>query len=395
MRPIICLAFAAALIVPDLARAQSSAAPILVRAGEHGTYDRLVFDWPAQVPYRITHTPGRATVTFGREAPLDLSRFHRRPPALAPRLNWRPTGNSTTVDIDIPRGAGLRHFEDGTYVALDVYESAAAAEAATIGRLVPMTSMAAVPAPQVAAPAVPPKPQVAVKPAPAPASKPQQAQVAQAQSPAPEKIEPKRSRDSSSVRGFTLGPNISTLGLGGEAGYRFNDFFGVRAGGNYYADDFSHKYSGIDYDADVTLASAGAVVDVYPFGAIFRLTGGVRYNANEIELSTRPANNINIGGVTFTPAEVGRVDAEVDFRDIAPYAGIGFEGRVFGGRLVLAADFGAFFQGSPTVDMEASGTLSNNATFLNAAENEADDLEDDLAVLGIYPVIGVSATYHF
>ena len=53
---------------------------------------------------------------------------------------------------------------------------------------------------------------------------------------------------------------------------------------------------------------------------------------------------------------------DVDFNDIAPYAGLGFQSGFFGNRVEFAFDVGVLFQGDPDVDLDADGTLSNDPT---------------------------------
>ncbi|MGI9494399.1 MAG: hypothetical protein ACR2QF_18570, partial [Geminicoccaceae bacterium] len=84
--------------------------------------------------------------------------------------------------------------------------------------------------------------------------------------------------------GFFVSPNISTLGVGLEAGMRANDYFGVRLGGNWLGLSFDRTVNDIDYDTEATLASLGALIDYHPFKGGFRLSGGVRSNFNQAEL---------------------------------------------------------------------------------------------------------------
>ncbi len=138
---------------------------------------------------------------------------------------------------------------------------------------------------------------------------------------------------------FHLGPEVSTLGLGGEAGLRFNDFFGLRVGGNYFDTNFDATLAGTEYDLGFVLESAGAVIDVYPFGGGLRFSGGLRWNGNSIDLSVTPTNSIVIGGTTFTAAQLGTLSGDVDFEDFAPFFGLGYEGDFFDQRVLLS--FGA------------------------------------------------------
>lgn len=113
---------------------------VRMRVGEHENFGRLVFDWPHQVGYEVQQesSAGQATVQFRRPARLDLSNYAENPPsqvlALSPVVGTRESG----IDIQIPKGARVRHFVDGTKVVVDVMapkrerpQSATTAEADT------------------------------------------------------------------------------------------------------------------------------------------------------------------------------------------------------------------------------------------------------------------------
>jgi len=192
-----------------------------------------------------------------------------------------------------------------------------------------------------------------------------------------------------------LGPQISTLGFGGEVGVRVNSFIGVRGGGNYFAIDFDQEFTDIDYDVDLQLASAGGVVDIYPLGNGFRVSGGMRWNGNDADLKAKPNGSIDIGGTTFNSTQVSRLRGNVDFNDFAPYAGVGFQSGFFGNRVEFAFDLGVLFQGDPDVDLDADGTLANDPTLRARLREEEKDIEDDLEWLGFYPVAALTVTVHF
>ncbi|MEL6962325.1 MAG: hypothetical protein AAFO01_06185 [Pseudomonadota bacterium] len=87
--------------------------------------------------------------------------------------------------------------------------------------------------------------------------------------------------------GLFVSPAVSTLGLGLEAGARLNDNFGLRFGGNWLGFEYDGVEGDLDYDADVTLASLGALVDYHPFSGGFRVSGGLRFNFNQADLMAR------------------------------------------------------------------------------------------------------------
>lgn len=190
---------------------------------------------------------------------------------------------------------------------------------------------------------------------------------------------------------ITVGPMISTLGLGGDVGVRFNDFIGVRVAGNAWKQDFNASYGGLDYDIGLTLASVGPMVDVYPFGSIFRITGGFRYNLNGLDLTGTPNTNITVGGTTYTPAQVGKLDGDIKFNKIAPYAGLGLEFTLLNGMMALGTEAGVLFQGSPSVSLTSSTGIVTQADL----DSEAKQIEDDLSILSYYPVVSFYMTLRF
>jgi hypothetical protein len=190
---------------------------------------------------------------------------------------------------------------------------------------------------------------------------------------------------------ITVGPAISTLGLGGDVGIRFNDFIGVRVAGNAWVADFDAGYGDIDYNVDFTLASVGPMLDVYPFGGVFRITGGFRYNMNGVGLTATPNTNITIGGTTYTPGQVGTLDGDIDLNTLAPYVGLGLEFTLLNGMMALGAEAGVLFQGEPSVSLSSSTGVVSQADL----DAEAQQIEDDLSILAYYPVITLYMTLRF
>src|SRR6478609_8638902 len=65
---------------------------------------------------------------------------------------------------------------------------------------------------------------------------------------------------------LTLSVGVGTLGLGGEARWRFADHFGIRGGFNYfsYSED-GRDIEGVKYNADLQLFNAPLSLDIYPW----------------------------------------------------------------------------------------------------------------------------------
>lgn len=190
--------------------------------------------------------------------------------------------------------------------------------------------------------------------------------------------------------GIYGGIGVSTLGAGADIGYRFNDFFGVRLNVNYFEWDFDVDYGGVDYDLSANLASAGLLADYHPFGNGFHLTGGIYYNGNVFDVVAQPSGGtLTIGGTTYPAAAAGRVSGDVEFNDVAPYLGLGYD-IALTDNLDFGVDAGLLFHGQPNATLSSTGAVA-------AADlrQEEDDLEDALDDLVAYPVIWFRLIYRF
>lgn len=196
--------------------------------------------------------------------------------------------------------------------------------------------------------------------------------------------------------GLFVSPAVSTLGLGLEAGMRINDHLGFRFGGNWISFDYDGVDGNLDYEADVTLASLGAIVDYHPFRGGFRLSGGLRFNFNQADLDGTPTEDVDIGDETFSADEVGTLTGDVGFDVLAPYIGVGYGATLLKGALTVGFDLGVMYQGQADVDLDTEdGLLSNDAVLQANLAIEENEVEDDLEDFVVYPVVGLALIYRF
>lgn len=188
---------------------------------------------------------------------------------------------------------------------------------------------------------------------------------------------------------FVLGSNVGNLGLGSEAELRFNDSFALRIGANYVSLDVEQDRPEPDFNFNITPPAAGAMLDYYPFRGVFRLTGGLRYNAESPALVEGPASAVTIGGLPFTPSATRSPGDGRNFVGYAPYGGLGLQSSFWEGRLEFAFDLGVYYQGQTDTAAGATVTAGSDA---GAEPNGSDE---DTGFLGFYPIIGLSATYRF
>jgi len=195
---------------------------------------------------------------------------------------------------------------------------------------------------------------------------------------------------------FALSAKAGTLGIGLEAAANLNSNFNARLGFNIFEYDYDGTESNIKYDFELGLLTFAGLVDWFPFEQGFRLTGGLMVNNNDLDMKATASGSYDIGGTTYTAAEVGTLKGELDFNDFAPYIGLGW-GNPFGreSNWSFNFDLGVMFQGSPDVSFSTDGTLSNNAAFRTNLEREKQDLEGELDDFEYYPVISFGVTYRF
>lgn len=189
-----------------------------------------------------------------------------------------------------------------------------------------------------------------------------------------------------------IGLKAGTLGFGAELSKSFSDKFSVGLGFNTYDYKTTDRASDIDYDFNFDLQSVALLANYHPFGGVFRFTGGVVYNQNELNLTGKPTGtNYVINGKTYTAEEVGTLTGKLTFNSTAPYLGIGWGNRPHG-KSGLSADIGVLYQGSPKLALTATGAAANLASDI---EQERRSAEEDLSDLKWYPVLSLGMYFRF
>lgn len=196
---------------------------------------------------------------------------------------------------------------------------------------------------------------------------------------------------------FAVTGGIGTMGGALEGQYQVNELFQLRAGVNYLTFDETIDVDDISYDGDLDFSGFGAFVDVHPFGGSFFVTGGAYAGEKSIDLIASSTVSVDIGGMTFTPAEYGRLEGDVSFDDVAPFLGLGFDTTFEGsgpiGFHILA---GAAMFGSGDVTLEAvGGTLSNDPILQAELQQEIQDIEDEIEDYELWPVVQLGLSYRF
>jgi hypothetical protein len=147
---------------------------------------------------------------------------------------------------------------------------------------------------------------------------------------------------------FTAG--ASTLGATLEAGYRFNNRFGVRVPFGSGEMSYDGDYDGNDFEIDAQLGGVGVLADFYPFGGGLRLSGGAFNTDYQADFVAR---DVDFGG--YQSDVYGEIRQK---EEIAPAVVLGYDGKI-GKHFVVSADVGALFgKGFNVSASESSGQAS-------------------------------------
>ncbi len=191
-----------------------------------------------------------------------------------------------------------------------------------------------------------------------------------------------------------LGAKAGTLGIGFEATWRPTPILDFRAGLNNYLYNTSSAEAGIDYDSELDLNTFYATANLRAPMSPFRLTAGIFSNKNEVNLVSQSSATYDIGGMTYTGAEVGTLNAAVSFEKTAPYLGVGADFRI-ADTLGLNFDLGVLWQGTPVVGMTASGPITLDPNFQAELAAETVELQNALNNYKAYPVVSIGLSFNF
>ena len=193
---------------------------------------------------------------------------------------------------------------------------------------------------------------------------------------------------------FGVGFKAGTLGLGVEGRYKPLPTIDFRVGANVYDYDDTDSYSGVNYDSTLNLETFYATANLsFPLSPL-RLTAGLFSNGNEVNLTSIDSATFDIGGNTYTAADVGTLSSTTSFGSTSPYVGIGYDFELFG-KVGLNLDLGLLWQGEPDVSLVSDGLLANDPGFQSALEAERQQLEDDISDFKAWPVVSLGFVYNF
>lgn len=204
--------------------------------------------------------------------------------------------------------------------------------------------------------------------------------------------------------GVTAKAGVLT-GVGLDLSVPLSESFNVRAGVSKYDYDKTVTESGIDYQGDLRLKTAGLFADWYPFAGSFRLSLGLVKNGTKFTLNGKPSpgQTVTIGNQTYNASELGSVDGSVTFdKSAAPFVGFGWGNPSARGRFGFIVEVGAIRGKAPTASLTATCSATLQAAdparctqLQNDAATEQAELQVALDDYKWYPAISAGLSFRF
>ena len=198
---------------------------------------------------------------------------------------------------------------------------------------------------------------------------------------------------------FALGLGLGTTGASVSGTLGLSDSFNLRGVYANFSFDETQVESGIEYKFDFELDTFSLLLDYHPFAdSGFRVSIGAVKNGTELSAnSTQTSGTINVGNRSFNSADVGTINAKIDFPSVAPYFGVGWGNALMKNRTIsFAFDLGVIAMGDPDVSVSSTGTNASIQSALNTQlEIERQQLEGEIGDTGLYPVVNLSLNVKF
>jgi hypothetical protein len=201
--------------------------------------------------------------------------------------------------------------------------------------------------------------------------------------------------------------DLGTTGAGAHLVVPMTSQLNGRFGVSYLKHDFNKTSGAINYDLKGKLQTVDVLFDWYlRDNSRFHLTGGMVYNGSAFDAKANADKlaRFKLNGVEYTAEDVGVLAGRVDFRKVAPYFGLGWGNAVAddkpggSGRWHFNADFGAFYQGRPKVELGSVGCTASTMICGALAKDVAAErarLASDSSSFRFFPVLRFSLGYRF
>lgn len=203
--------------------------------------------------------------------------------------------------------------------------------------------------------------------------------------------------DSASRSKVTLSATIATQGVGLDIKYSPKPVFAVRLGASILpiSGDGVYKVRSepTDVNFDVDFANAHLMFDFHPFLSETGLsrkvvvTAGAGYfwkKKGDVVVSYR--GTYKYGDILIPSSDLGQLFGSVEWNDVAPYLGFGFENVFPAKKFNIGFAVGTYYLGAPDATLTGTNYLSLNTS------NEAQ-LQKNMSYYRFMPVLQINLNF--
>ncbi len=204
--------------------------------------------------------------------------------------------------------------------------------------------------------------------------------------------------DKDTASRIALVAEAGTAGFGPSLIITANEKFTFTLGYTWLDYDYDVETDDADYNGKLNLSNIKALANWHPFSGTFHFSAGLFATDNEVSITARPApgNVFEVNGVDYPTNRIQSITGTATFEDdIAPYVGIGWAKSPANSGFAFYATLGVLFAGDPNARLSATGPAAGTTQFQNNLRAEERDINDDLGVLGAYPVLQFGLQYRF
>lgn len=190
---------------------------------------------------------------------------------------------------------------------------------------------------------------------------------------------------------ISVGPHVSTLGVGLSGEVRLLRLVGVSAEYNFAPlSTFEREGFSNRFVVEPTLGGGMILVMLHPGGGKFAIGGGLMQGGlaadGTISLDSGSGATFDINGSSYSAAQVGSLIGEFEYGSTQPAFALGVTGRGF--NLLLGAALA-----TPELDARATGPIASDPSFRADLDAELQDARDDLEQIPVYPYVRLG--WHF
>jgi hypothetical protein len=188
------------------------------------------------------------------------------------------------------------------------------------------------------------------------------------------------------AQNITAEAGLSTLGLYAAPVYEMNENIDIRVPLYFGSQNYKSTEVGTTIDGKVTSESVGVMLDYYPSGSGFRISGGLTAGGYNFDASTA---SLEFDGTTYTS------DFDLNIKqdkNIVPVIALGYTRPVGQSGWQILAEAGARFT---HLTATVSGQNALAAADKDAFESDFDEFNNELSINKFIPFITIGASFSF